>query len=431
MFRRLLACSALLGAVACGEPQPPPAPVTLRVGASGLSSFRSRSFSGDTAHAMELVYALLREHATIEILGPTRVALRAESSAPGAGAFLCERLLDDQGVIARTPAADTCVLDFISSEALDAFEGYPWLLLDHGPFRWERELDSEGRVIAGVTTSRGDPAIQTVELASRDQTGIDRIKITAMPLHEAWRRLFARQLDVIPNMSWLYRPHFAGMHSVRTIDIAASSHMHLFFNTRLPAWADADLRRHVASIVEPAAVAATACGDPACAVRDWKPAAPSAPVELPPALTIRVLSSESSAVTAAHALSYRLRLHHKVEISVEPVSIATLVGDSAEQADYALVLAPMGLLSSSDPALLLESLAAFAGYESPAFIAAAERGDATEMQRILEEDVPSLPLYEMRTFAAVDARFCGGEPTKATSWAWLADLHPCPEDSAP
>ncbi len=431
MLRHLLACSTLAGAVACGEPQPPPAPITLRVGASGLSSFRSRSFSGDTAHAMELAYSLLREHATIEIMGPTRVALRARSSAPGAGAFLCERLLDDDGVIARTPSADTCVLDFASGEALDAFEGYPWLLLDHGPFRWERERDSGGHEITGVTPSGGDPAIRTVELMARDRTEIDHITITAMPLHEAWRRLFARQLDVIPNMSWLYRRHFGGMRSVRTIDIPASSHMHLFFNTRLSAWADADLRRHVATIIEPAAVAAIACGDPACAVSDWNPAAPAVPVELPPALTIRVLSSESSAVAAAHALSYRLRLHHKVEISVEPVSIATLVGDAAEHADYALVLAPMGLLTASDPALLLESLAAFAGYESQAFISAAEHGDAAEMQRILEEDVPSLPLYEMRTFAAVDARFCGGEPTKATSWAWLADLHPCREEHAP
>lgn len=429
MLRQLLACSALVGAIACGEPQRADAPVTLRVGASGLSSFRSRSFSGDTAHAMELAYSLLREHATIEIMEPTRVALRARSSAPGAGAFLCERLLDDAGVIARTPAGDTCTLDFASVEALDAFEGYPWLLLDHGPFRWERELDSAGRVIADVTASGGDAAIHTVELAARERTAIDRIVITAMPLHEAWRRLFAHQLDVIPNMSWLYRPHFADMRSVRTIDIPASSHMHLFFNTRLPAWADVDLRRHVAGMVEPVAVAAAACGDPACAVVAWRPAAPAQPVDLPAALTIQVLSSESSAVTAAHAVSYRLRLHHKVEISIEPVSIATLAA-AGDQADYALVLAPMGFLTSSDPALLLESLSTFAGYENHAFIAAAERGDAAAMQRILEEDVPSLPLYEMRTFAAVDARFCGGAPTTATSWAWLADLRPCREERA-
>jgi hypothetical protein len=53
------------------------------------------------------------------------------------------------------------------------------------------------------------------------------------------------------------------------------------------------------------------------------------------------------------------------------------------------------------------------------------------MQRILEADVPSLPLYELRMFAAVDTRFCGGEPRSATSWAWLADLRPCSEESTP
>lgn len=429
MQRRVLACSALLAAVACGTPESPPAPVTLRVGASSLSSFQSRSFSGDTAHAMELVYSLVRDHAAIEQLGPTRAALRAKVSTPDAGAFLCERLLDDQGVIARTPAEDACILDFDSSEALDAFEGYPWLLLDHGPFRWERELAPDGRVIARAAASGDDPTIDTIELVARGRTAIDRIHITAMPLHEAWRRLFAREIDVIPNMPWLYRPRFAGMRSVRTIDIPPSAHMHLFFNTRLPAWADHDLRRHVASLIEPVAVAAAACGDPACAVSAWEPAAPTATVELPAELTIRVLQSESSAVTAAHAISYRLRLHHQVEISVEPVSLAALA-DPAQRTEYALVLAPMAFLTS-DPSLLVESLSVFAGYQSPAFIAAAGRGDAAEMQRILEADAPSLPLYEMRTFAAVDARFCGGTPRQATSWAWLADLGPCPQESAP
>lgn len=449
---RALACSAILAAVACGTPEPPPAPVTLRVGASSLSSFQSLSFSGDTAHAMELVYALVRDHAEIERLGPTRVALRARDARPDAGAFLCERLLHQQGVVARTPAKDVCTLDFASVEARDAFEGYPWLLLDHGPFRWERELDSAGNVIASDDVagsasgnapgnasgnapgnasgaSGGVPAVHTVELASRSRTAIDRIHITAMPLHEAWRRLFAREIDVIPNMSWLYRPHFAGMRSVRTVDNPAASHMHLFFNTRLPEWANPELRRHVASLIEPAAVAVAACGDRACAVSGWQPAAPAAPVALPARITIRVLQTESSAVTAAHAVSYRLRLHHPVAIEVEPVSLAALA-DPAQRTGYALVLAPMAF-PTSDPSLLVESLAVFAGYESPAFTTAAGRGDAVEMERILESDVPSVPLYEMRTFAAVDTRFCGGTPERATSWAWLADLRPCGGEDAP
>jgi hypothetical protein len=424
MLHSLLACLAILCGVSCGAPPPAPEPVTLRVGASGLSSFRERTLSGDTSHAMELAYSLVRDHAEIEPLGPVRVSLRLRPASPLSPGSLCDLLLDDAGVVRRRATATGCVLEFESSQARSEFEGYPWLMLDHAPFRWEREVPAVPAVEGVLPAGAG--SIRAVELVSRGGTPIDRVHITAMPLHEAWRRLFARQLDVIPGMSWLYLPHFAGMRSVRTIPIPVSAYMHVFFNTRLPAWADPDLRRHVARIVEPHALAALACGDPVCAVESWRPQPPVGAVELPAQITILVLSSHSSAVTTAHAISYRIRLHHEVDIDVELVSIETLA-ELDQRSDYAMVLAPMGILASTDPGWLAQSLSAFAGYESEEFIAAAERGAAVEMQRILEHDVPALPLYEQRTFAAVDARFCGGEPRHATSWAWLAELYPCAE----
>lgn len=430
MLRTPLACLAIMWGASCGEPPRSPAPVTLRVGASnGLSPFRARRFSGDTSHAMELVYTLVREHADVVRMGPTRVSLRAKASSSLGTSFLCERLLEEPGVVGRMPTPAGCILDFESSEARSSFESYPWLMLDHGPFRWERENGDGGRAV-DTSPSAGDGSIRTVEMVSRGATSIDRIHITAMPLHEAWRRLFAHELDVLPNMSWLYRPHFAGMRSVRTIDVPVSAYMHVFFNMRLEEWADPDLRRHIARIIEPHALAMLACGDPVCDIKSWQPAPPAAPVEPPPKITILVLSSHSSAVTTAHAISYRIRLHHEVDIDVELVPIETLA-QIEERSDYALVLVPMGILASADHSLTAESLSAFAGYDSPELIAAAERGDAAEMQRILERDVPALPLYELRTFAAVDASFCGGQPRNATSWAWLVDLRPCAEESAP
>jgi hypothetical protein len=442
MLRTPLTCLAIMCGVSCGEPPSPPAPVTLRVGASnGLSSFRSRKFSGDTSHAMELVYSLVHEHADVVRLGPTRVSLRPGRSSPFSAAFLCERLLDEAGVTRRRPTPEGCILDFASSEARSSFESYPWLMLDHGPFRVEREIGVDGRAV-DTSPSAGDGSIRTVEMASRgDRPGdrgdradhvqrIQRIHITAMPLHEGWRRLFAHQLDVLPGMSWLYRSHFAGMRSVRTIDIPASAYMHVFFNTRLAEWADPDLRRHIARIIEPDALAVLACGDPVCAVESWRPVPPTRTVEPPPKITILALSSHSSAVTTAQAISYRIRLHHEVEIDVKPLTIETLAR-MEERSDYALALMPMGILASADRGIIAESLSTAAGYDSPDFIAAAERGDSAEMQRILEHDVPALPLYELRTFAAVDARFCGGQPSNAVSWAWLADLRPCAEERAP
>lgn len=429
MLRALLGCLGIAAGISCNEPQSLSAPVTLRVGASsGLSSFRARTFSGATPYAMELVYSLLREHATLVTMGPTRLAMHPRPESPHSAELLCDRLLDDTGVVRRTSTPEQCILDFGSPAARSAFESYPWLLLDHGPFQWERELDTEGRPVAHP--GREDAAIGAVEMVSRGRTAVDRIHIATTPLHEAWRRLLARQLDVIPVMSSLHRHRFAGVRSVRTIEIPVSAYMHLFFNTRVPAWADADLRRHVARLVEPRAVAAVACGDPGCGVSSWRPAPPRARVELPPRLTIRVLSSHSSAVVAAEAISYRIRLHHEVDVVVEPVSIDTLASPEGRDG-YALVLVPLGILASADPGIVAESLAVHAGYQSPAFIAAAERGDAAEMQRILEHDVPALPLYELRNFAAVDARFCGGKPTHTTSWAWLSELYPCPGEAAP
>lgn len=429
MLRALLGCLAIAAGISCNEPQSLSAPVTLRVGASsGLSSFRARTFSGATPYAMELVYSLVREHAALVTLGPTRLAMRPRAESPHSAELLCERLLDDTGVVRRTSTPERCILDFASPEARSAFESYPWLLFDHGPFRWERELDPAGHPV--VDPGGEDVTIGAVEMASRGDTGVDRIRIATTPLHEAWRRLLARQLDVIPVMSSLHRDRFAGLRSVRTIDIPVSAYMHLFFNTREPAWADVDLRRHLARVIEPAAVAAVACGDPDCDVDAWQPMPPRAQVELPPRLTIMVLASHSSAVLAAEVISYRIRLRHEIEVEVEPVSIDTLADPEAHDG-RALVLVPMGILASTDPGIVAESLAIHAGYQSPAFIEAAERGDAAEMQRILEHDVPALPLYELRNFAAVDARFCGGEPKHTTSWAWLSELRPCPGEAAP
>ena len=434
MLRTPLACLVIMCGASCGEPPAAPTPVTLRVGASnGLSSFQLRKFSGDTPHAMELVYTLVRDHAEVERLGPTRVSLRPRSSNPPFSAsFLCERLLDVAGVVARTATAEGCVVDFASSEARSSFESYLWLLLDHGPFRVERELGVDGRAVDISPSGSGD-AIGAVEMVARGDTPgdhVQRVHIAAMPLHQAWRRLLAHQLDVLPNMSWLYRPHFTGMRSVRTIDIPVSAYVHVFFNTRLPEWADPDLRRHIARIIEPHALAVLACGDPVCAVESWRPVPPARPVEPPPKITILALSSHSSAVTTAQAISYRIRLHHEVEIDVKPLTIEALER-LEERSDYALAVVPMGILGRTDHGIIAESLSVSAGYDNPELIAAAERGDAAEMQRILEHDVPALPLYELRTFAAVDARFCGGQPRSATSWAWLADLRPCAGEAAP
>jgi hypothetical protein len=68
-----------------------------------------------------------------------------------------------------------------------------------------------------------------------------------------------------------------------------------------------------------------------------------------------------------------------------------------------------------------------AHYRSAELDAALERDDLDGAIAVLRRDVPAIPLFEARVFAAVDARFCGGIPASATSWFWLSDLYPCAE----
>ena len=70
------------------------------------------------------------------------------------------------------------------------------------------------------------------------------------------------------------------------------------------------------------------------------------------------------------------------------------------------------------------------GFADPTYDEAVRRGDLAAAQAILDQAMPVTPLYEYRTFAAVDARFCGDVTPSAQSWRWMADLYPC-EDATP
>jgi hypothetical protein len=71
------------------------------------------------------------------------------------------------------------------------------------------------------------------------------------------------------------------------------------------------------------------------------------------------------------------------------------------------------------------------GFASSEYDEAVERGDLRAAQGILDRDVPVTRLFEFRSFAAVDAAFCGDVTPSTSSWLWLSKLYPCEEGPPP
>lgn len=414
--------------LSCTQASAPPEPRPLRVAAtSGLSSFRARQPQGATPHAMELVYAQLSEHAEIVKRGDDKRLLRPHKPSQNASAALCRALAVAEPVDAKTASPEGCLLSFASPQAASEFDSHRRHLLATGPYQLHREFDTHGQVLAADAPVDARP-IGAIEFRANPGRAAADIHVQSMPLNQAWRQLFAGQIDVVPNMSWLYRERFRGIASVRLLDIPVTANMHLCFNTRRSQWADVHLRREVARVIEPDAVAKLACGEPSCRVPDWEIPAPEAPTEIPPHITILALDMHSSAVIAARAISYRLRRHYGIEVDVHVVDIAELAA-RAEGTEHDMTIVPMGLLGVSNN--LTRPLASHAGYAPDDFTKAAAIDDTAAMRTILKRDAPLVPLFQIRTFAAVDGAYCGGAPERSTSWAWLADLYPCDDGAQP
>ena len=419
----------------------PPPPV-LRVSAGNeLSRIEPQSWTGSTSYALDLVYDPLSDHASIHMVSDRRVVLRRNPASPHDVSTLCAGVYYP-GIVDRATSDRDCSLVFESVETRDALVADDVILVEVGPFRVDRVLAREGRLLS--TDGDAGP-VGAIELVSNGGTAIDRIHILSMPIREEWRRLFAGQIDVIPSTPILYRSRFTGMQSVRTIELPSSGHVSLFFNTRRAPWSSRALRRHVATIIDREAVAALACGEPGCVAGDWEPAAPlTEDVELPARLSILVLASHTPALIAARTISYQLRKHHElgeddtaaegvepkeVKIDIEVLPLEAML-QRAVDGDFDLQIAPLGFLSPAKAENNLFILTLYTAYTHAELAGALRAGDAATATQILAEDVPVLPLYENRQFAAVDTRFCGGAPSDQLSWLWLVDLYPC-EQGAP
>ncbi len=367
--------------------------------------------SGSTAYGLDLVYLAVADHASVVSHAGRTVVLHRRASSPYevttlAAALRCEGLVE-----ANVASARDIRVVFRNEESATAFAQGDAGGFDLGPFEVERQ--EAGRVL----------------MRARGQTTIRGIEILQMDGGEEWRRLMAHEIDVIPTAAARYRSQLAGIHSIRAVDLPTRAQIGLFFNTSDPALADSRIRRGIASAIDARAVARIACGDPGCAVR--AAALPNGQLEhpLPAKLSIIGLDTDTDRLACA-VVQHQLR-----SIGID-VAVELLALDAYKRrgltGSYQLGLFPVPIaeedlfkIFTSDPG---GSVLNLSRYANPGYDAAVKDGDYERAREILARDVPAIMLYEMRRFAAVDARFCGGEPDSAVSWRWLAELYPCGEE---
>jgi len=399
-----------LVAVGCGGPPEARREVVLRVGAAdGLTHFdMATGHSGSTAHALDLAYDPIGNYADIVSRDGAEISIRLHPDAPVTAVDVAAEMTFRGTEDARAVDSRTVVVRFHNRETADLAIDYGLLVVATGPFA----LDSED-LDAGWT-----------RLRARGDSPIDIIEIVAVDAGDQWRRLHARALDVVPDSPGSASAAYRGIDSIRTIPYPVTRDTALFFNVTASDLADPAVRRRLAALIDRRALAAVACGDAGASVPGPAETGPAVP--LPPRLSVIYLDSASEMVAAARAMALQLRAAG-VALELEPVGIDEL-DRRGRELEFELCLAP---LPRGDEALrwfLADTPLNQTGWRSPAFDDAVARGDRAEAWRLLAAEMPGTPLFELRAFAAIDARFCGGKPQSVHSWRWLADLYPCDQE---
>lgn len=335
----------------------------------------------------------------------TRVVLERRPESPHDARALAAAIEFHGLLSARAIDARRIELRFGDATAAEAFCSDVSPVLDVGRFR-----------VAEIDESR-------LRLARRGRSAIDRIEVLSMPADEQWRRLLARDIDVLPVADTIQRRHLAGISSIRVIDLPTVHPFGLFFDVRDERLTTAVQRHAIARALDRAAIARIACGTAECTSRMWEPLPVPAIVELPSRLSLLVLDSDYSAQLAAKTIRHQLHALG-VRVEIETVQLEDLVR-RIFGGGFELALLPMDpeLMGNAD---MFRSASPRnpTGWSSPILDALIATGDRRALERLLAAELPALPLYEVTRFAAVDERFCGGDASPL-SWRWLADLRPC------
>jgi hypothetical protein len=381
--------------------------VLFRVGAtSGLSEFvPGESLSGSSAAAVDLVFDLGPQHVTQLSRDGSTLRLTRRPTSPYTADQLASALRSQSLVSVRATGPDVIEAEFADAAIAERTELW-YLGFDVGPFALESQ--EPGRV----------------RLRRRGRSAIDVIDIVELAASDEWRKLMARELDVMSASPALFREQFAGMNSVRVLDIPPNLTATLYFNVRNPVLADAAARRRIAGALNRSAIARVATGDEASAIRSTAIASDEAAL-LPSRVSLLVGDSESAMLMAASVIRHQLG-GLGVAVDVEALPLEQVFAQ-VDRGQHQLALGPLpkedrrfGRFLSSSP-----DAPSMSGFSDPEYDAAVRKGDFVSAQAILDREVPAIELYEWRTFAAIDSRFCGDVTPDDISWRWMADLRPC------
>jgi ABC-type oligopeptide transport system substrate-binding subunit len=247
-----------------------------------------------------------------------------------------------------------------------------------------------------------------------------------MAASDEWRKLMARELDVMSSSPNLYRKQFAGMGSVRLLDIPATISTALYFNVRDPLLADAAVRRRIAAGLNHQAIARIAGGDATSAAPPVTGGSDDAP--LPSSLSLLLVQDESTMLLTGSVLRHEFD-RMGIAVDVQPVNLERLVAQ-IDGGHFQMLLLPLpngprrfGRFLSTPP-----GIPPLTGFANPEYDAAVAASDLAKAQEILDRELPATVLFEARSFAAIDSRFCGDVTPSPISWRWMADLHLCDSD---
>jgi Bacterial extracellular solute-binding proteins, family 5 Middle len=407
-FRGTAAALLILLAACSGSENDHEDDVVFRVGATaGMSELvPSPKIQGSSAAAVDLVFDFADSHVENPRVEGNKVYLTRRTNSPHTAEQLAASLRSQGLLSARALGPDR--IEAVFGDQVSARSSIqPWgLAFDVGPFRIESHEPGK------------------VRLRRRGNSGIDVIEIVELSSSDEWRKLLARELDVMSFSPSLYRDQFDGMDSVHVIDIPATTSAALYFNVRAPALADANVRRQIASGLNRRAIARIATGDASSAAAPVV-GVPDAEITMPSRLALIVVEADSTMLLAASVVRHELdRL--SIRIDVEPVALEEFLSASAQSRhDMVLLPLPNGQRRYSRFLSPAPDSPSNTGFADPEYDAAVERGDYVRAQAILDREMPATVLYARPAFAAIDSRFCGNVTPSDTSWRWMADLHLC------
>jgi hypothetical protein len=372
---------------------------------SAVSPIVPITWSGAIAYLGELVFRPAREYFTDAARSDGKLSLTPRPEAPPAAVL---------APAVRSPGIKSAVARGSTVEAELAADapapGLDEIFLDLGPFE------------------QASLAKEKLTLRRRSGAGIGTIEVIGTSgEEEEWRRLLARDVDLVPTATPSHLRYLSEVPSVHIVPITQTATTGLIFNVSGPVMRDVRLRRAASLALRRAAIAEVVASDRSAAVyvsEDGAQASKLVREAGGPTLRVAVIGSLSDDVRAAMVVEQQLEeVGFRVECRVLSFEEMNEIYGRSRDFDVGF------LVAGYEPIYFRRALSGhrgnITGYANPEFDAAVAAGDSARAIQILEHDVPFTPLYRVKEGVALNAGFCGVHPRVSYDWSWLADIHAC------